>query len=63
MYRAAKEVKNGDNVNLGIGIPTLLPQCLPDGVFVNVHAENGLMGAGPYPFKGDEDPDLVNAGK
>ena len=52
MQRAAKEVKNGDNVNLGIGIPTLLPQHLPDGVTVNVHAENGLLGAGPFPQKG-----------
>lgn len=52
MRRAAKEVENGMNVNLGIGIPTLLPQVLPQGVEVNVHAENGVIGAGPYPQPG-----------
>lgn len=52
MKRAAKEVFDGANVNLGIGIPTLLPACLPPGVKINVHAENGVMGVGPYPNRG-----------
>lgn len=63
MKRAAKEVFNGANVNLGIGIPTLLPDCLPPDVKINVHAENGIIGVGPYPPRGREDPDLINAGK
>lgn len=52
MKRAAKEVFDGANVNLGIGIPTLLPACLPPDIHINVHAENGVMGVGPYPNRG-----------
>ena len=53
MERAAKEVRNGMNINLGIGIPTLLPQTLPQGVKINVHSENGVLGVGPFPTKGN----------
>lgn len=63
MKRAALEVFDGANVNLGIGTPTLLPQFLPPGVRINIHAENGVMGVGPYPKEGEQDPDLINAGK
>ena len=63
MKRAALEVFDGANVNLGIGTPTLLPQFLPPGVRINIHAENGVMGVGPYPHEGEQDPDLINAGK
>ena len=52
MRRAAKEVTDGMNINLGIGIPTLLPQTLSPGVHINVHSENGVLGVGPYPKKG-----------
>lgn len=63
MKRAALEVEDGNDINLGIGIPTLLPQTLPPGIRINVHAENGVLGVGPYPEQGSEDPDLINAGK
>jgi 3-oxoacid CoA-transferase subunit B len=61
--RIAQEVKNGCYVNLGIGIPTLVANYVPDGIDVEFQSENGVLGMGPFPFDGEEDADVINAGK